>query len=230
MTTVKARYRTWDAAGHAPLCVETDVALQIDRTAFMLVDVMGASNPIIQNHIAPALYSARKSGMPIVYAANSAPRIALDRYEFTLQRHRSGHDHFPTLAAAPNVDPVEYHRGNGPWSEYCESVQPLKGDYLIKKVPYSGFHETRMDTLLRHLGITDIVACGFSAHMCLRGTLIDALYRNYRVLLLRDCTSGGDLLPSERSTKRFSTYMVEWMETYVGRSTTSKLLIEALGR
>ena len=43
-------------------------------------------------------------------------------------------------------------------------------------------------------------------------------------------TDGGDLLPDERQSKRFSSYMVQWMETYVCKSTTSDLFQDALER
>jgi nicotinamidase-related amidase len=227
VVVLKSRYRKRGLTAESEY-VEADVDITIGKAAFLMVDVMGQSSPIIEEHIVPALLAARRAGMHVIYAANSAPRIALHRYEFTNQRLRTNRDDFTVLAAAPNVDPLEYHKGDGPWSTYCESMKPQRGDYLVKKVPYSGFHETRLDPLLRHLGVTDIVACGFSAHMCLRGTLIDAFNRNYRIILLRDCTSGGDLLPSERESNKFSKYMIEWMETYICRSTTAELFVKAL--
>ena len=83
-----------------PTYVEEDYDLDIGHTAFLMVDVMGLLSPIMRDHLLPALNTARRAGMPIVYAANAAPRLALDRYEFTNQRYRSNGDDFPVFAAS----------------------------------------------------------------------------------------------------------------------------------
>jgi len=207
--------------------VEGQISLDLDRTAFLVVDVYGPETEILTDHVAPALRAARRIGLPIIYAGNSAPRVALDRYEFTVQRDRSAQHYFPRVVSELPVDPREYHHGDGPWGRYVEDVAPQPGDHFVRKIAYSGFYETRLDSLLRHLGIENLIAVGFSASECLLGTLIEAFHRNYRVVLLRDCTRGGAITEAERKTDSFTRRMVLWMETYVGCSATSQQFIAA---
>ena len=196
-------------------------SIDLAHAAFLAVDVYGPESEMLRQSIAPALASARRLGLPIVYVGNSAPRVALECYEFTLQRERNAHHHFPTVAAELNVDPREYHHGDGPWGRYAACVAPRQGDHFVRKIAYSGFFETQLDSLLRHLGTTTIIAVGFSASECLLGTLIDAFQSNYQVIFLRDCTAAGDLLPEEVAQGLFTQRMIVWMETYLGASTTS---------
>ena len=198
------------------------------RTAFLVVDVYGETpNPIVVDHIAPALQAARDAGLPVIYAGNSAPRMDLDHYEFTVQRNRNARHYFPEVSAELTVDPREYHYGDGPWGRYLDCVAPRPGDIFVRKIAYSGFYETRLDSVLRHLGIENLVAVGFSASECLLGTLIEAFNRNYRVILLRDCTQGGAITEFERRTDAFTKRMILWMETYIGVSATSTDFISA---
>jgi nicotinamidase-related amidase len=204
--------------------------LDLDRTAFLAVDVYGVENEILTDCIAPALRAARCIGLPVIYAGNSAPRVALDRYEFTVQRDRNAAHYFPRVSAELAVERREYHHGDGPWGRYAECVAPVAGDYFVRKIAYSGFHETRLDSLLRHLEVSHLVAVGFSASECLLGTLIDAFNRDYDIVLLRDCTRGGAMTLMEREQDTFTRRMVLWMETYLGYSSTSSQFVEACKR
>ena len=204
------------------------LALDSARTAFLVVDVYGETpTPILVDRIAPAIQAARDAGLPVIYAGNSAPRVDLDHYEFTVQRNRNAQHYFPHVSAELTVDPREYHHGDGPWGRYLDCVAPRPGDIFVRKIAYSGFYETRLDSVLRHLGIENLVAVGFSASECLLGTLIEAFNRNYRVILLRDCTRGGAMTKLERRTDAFTKRMILWMETYIGISATSDDFIAA---
>ena len=204
------------------------IALDSAHTAFLVVDVYGETpTPMLVDRIAPAIQTARDAGLPVIYAGNSAPKVDLDHYEFTIQRNRNARHYFPHVSAELTVDPREYHHGDGPWGRYLDCVAPQSGDIFVRKIAYSGFFETRLDSVLRHLGVENLVAVGFSASECLLGTLIEAFNRNYRVILLRDCTRGGAMTELERQTDAFTKRMILWMETYIGVSATSTNFISA---
>lgn len=218
------RYPAGGMLGYAEEMMTLDPA----RTAFLAVDVYGETpTPMLVDRIAPALQTARQAGLPVLYAGNSAPKVDLDHYEFTVQRNRNAQHYFPHVSAELPVDPREYHHGDGPWGRYLDCVAPRAGDIFVRKIAYSGFYETRLDSVLRHLGIENLVAVGFSASECLLGTLIEAFNRNYRVILLRDCTQGGAMTEFERRTDAFTKRMILWMETYIAVSTTSEDFITA---
>ena len=194
--------------GHA----EKELAVSPADTAFLLCDVYGLGydegdqdvhsdweglvsgqstsreGEIVRAFIRPALDAARAVGFPIVYASNSAPRIALDRSAYGEQKWDTLHVVKDEIYAEEGVDPLEYHHGPSNVLRYSRVIAPRPGDYYVRKHVHSAFFDTRLDTLLRNLGVRNLVCVGFALDVCLGNTMIDALWRNYRVLLLRDCT------------------------------------------
>lgn len=193
--------------------LEMDVVL--DRTAVIAVDVYGPANRTTTDHIAPVLHSARAAGVPVVYANNSAPRISLEAYEFTCQRFRDSAHDFPSVAAVPDADPREYHSGDGPWWQFDPSVAPQPADYVVRKLVYSGFFETPLDRLLRGKRIDTVVCVGFSSAECLLSTVMDASFRNYTVIVLRDCVGASDSELEASFPGSWSERMIVLMETYL---------------
>jgi isochorismate hydrolase len=70
---------------------------------------------------------------------------------------------------------------------FSKIIAPQEGEHLIKKYMYSDFFETHLDSLLRTLNARNLVVVGFDTRICLGTTVTDAMYRNYRVIVLRDC-------------------------------------------
>lgn len=242
-------YPQRDFIGYANETVEIDIA----TTAFILVDVYGLGfseeddtphdrsaldswtvdqeKDVNVNKIKPALDAARSLGLPIIYVSNSAPRIALAKSEFRKQLKRSLDISFEELCEEDTVDPLEYHYGPSKFLKYSKILEPRATDYLIRKLYYSGFKDTRLDALLRNLGVKTLVFVGYAADVCLHCTMIDALNLNYEVIFLRDCTlSSVESLPGEvKGSYGFTDRMVLWSEIYVGRSTTSEDFSRACG-
>ena len=105
-------------------------------------------------------------------------------------------------------------------------IEPLPGDYFIRKHAYSGFFQTRLDGLLRNLGIRTLICVGFALDLCLGCTMLDAMNRNYQTLLLRDCTMAMEL-PGDVDDLSFTERMITWMEYAIGFTATSKTFIAA---
>jgi len=223
--------------GHEPDSVEADPT----RTAFLLVDVylppaeLGpetlsgadyqAKERIIAERIAPALVAARKTGLAIVYVANSAPRIALERSAFGRHLETVGTD-LAGEFAEENVDPLEYHSGPVSCLSYPEAIAPRRGDHYVRKHVYSGFYATRLEPLLRNLGTETLIAVGHRLDGCLGSTLMEALFRNFQAILLRDCTLACDL-PDEQPSRSFTKRMVLWYEMMIGPTSTSSDFVTA---
>lgn len=242
-------YPQRDFLGHITETVEIDV----DKTAFVLVDVYGLGfseedatphprssldswtvdqeKTVNVERIKPSLDAARALGLPVIFVSNSAPRIALSKSEFAKQLKRSLDVVFEELCAEDNIDPREYYYGESQFLKHSKLLEPQESDYYIRKLYYSGFKDTHLDALLRDLDVKTLVFVGYAADVCLHSTMIDALNLNYEVILLRDCTlSGVESLPQEtKGTYGFTERMVLWSEIYVGRSTTSVDFIRACG-
>ncbi len=75
-----------------------------------------------------------------------------------------------------------------PQSEIHDDLAPRPSDKVILKHRYSAFYNTDLETVLRCLGIEDLVIAGIMTNMCCESTARDAYFRDYRVFFLADGT------------------------------------------
>ncbi|HDR89324.1 MAG TPA: cysteine hydrolase [Bacteroidetes bacterium] len=75
-----------------------------------------------------------------------------------------------------------------PDSEIHHELEPLPNEKVILKHRYSAFYNTDLETILRCLGIEDMVITGIMTNMCCESTARDAYYRDYRVHFPADGT------------------------------------------
>jgi ureidoacrylate peracid hydrolase len=128
-----------------------------------------------------------------------------------------------------NVDVLEAWREPNDVLKHSKIIAPGPDDFLIQKQHYSGFFETHLESLLKELGARTLVTVGFDAQICLRGTITDALYRNYRVIVLRDCISTGEFPETEEG--RWSNFLaVRFIEANIGYTATAEDFIAACAR
>ena len=218
---LKARYmKTLDTDGSPAGHATQHLSLDPSQTALLLVDVYhgmqgdedieGVSGPegdrwyATVKRIKTGLDGARSCGFPVIYAVNSAPRIALDRSEFGVHFQRSWGSDFNHTFREGGVDPREYHDGRPTTLAFPPELEPQAGDYYVRKHVYSAFFDTRLDTLLRNLRTRTLITAGFWADTCMLATALDAFYRNYRVIWLRDGTIGDE------------GWAIPWFETAIG--------------
>lgn len=226
---------------------EDIIDLQVAKTAFIICDVFGQfSNEegqtksasgleylfnneyeIIANRIRPSKDAAKQIGMPCIYLANSAPNIAIERSWFGRQRAMNIGKWHDDLFAEDIIDPLEYKFGHSDYLKYADVIKPEQDDYYIRKWVYSAFFDTRLDSLLRNLDIDTLVCTGFAGDICLLTTMIDATYRNYRVLLLRDCTQSVEIPEVDGTDFAFTKRMILWSECHIGYTATSQDFIKA---
>ncbi len=222
-------YRTYPV--DSPLgYAEEPLNLATDRTVFLIVDVYGlgfgdeapspAVPPIVQmyirdirdvvvNHIVPAKAAAKRLGIPIVYLTNHlsdalAPHSALRQVSLR----------------SDDVDLLEVWKEPSDYLAHSKIIAPAEGEYLVKKQHYSGFFDTPLDSLLRSLNAHNLVTVGFDSRVCLGNTVTDAMYRNYRVIVVRDATATAE--EPETATERWANLLaVRFIETHVGYTCTT---------
>src|SRR5688500_12368969 len=102
---------------------------------------------IIANHIAPALKKTRAVGIPVIYVANSAPRIALSHSAYWEYKVNTQNVDVDKLYSERGVDPNEYHSGASDVLLYSKVIAPEPTDYFVRKHVHTGFFDTRLDTL-----------------------------------------------------------------------------------
>jgi len=181
---------------------------------------------IVKESLLPALNAAREIGMPIIYLNNSAPKIELANSEFSKVLQRQLNTDMERMFAEDDIDPKEYHYGDSDHVKISKLLQPKEGEYFIRKHTYSGFVGTRLDLLLRHLKIHNLFVVGFSADACLFSTIVDALWHDYKCILLRDCTLANDY-DEEQAELLGTKRMVKLMESLYCVSVTANEFIGA---
>ena len=226
------RYPTHEPLGYA----EEQLVLPVNQTVFLIVDVYGLGfdedgtygnvsefyrdfvelcREIVVGHIKPAKVAARNARLPIVYLSNYlAPSTTVQNEWRNMSIRTAG------------VDVLEAWQEPNEVLVFSKVIAPEAGDYLIKKQHYSGFFETHLESLLKELGVRNLVVVGFDSLICLHATVLDALYRNYRVIVLRDCIGTAEFPETEE--KGWANWLaVRFIECNIGYTSTASAFIAA---
>jgi nicotinamidase-related amidase len=212
--------------------------LDVDETVFLLVDVYGAAydedfaapadlpafyrpspddprGEIVRTKIVPAKARARDAGLRTVYVTNHlSPGLTADSEWRALSQRTCG------------VDVLEAWAPPTPVLEHAKVIAPAPDEPVVPKQLYSGFFETQLDSLLRSHGTRNLVVVGFDSQICLATTVTDAMYRNYRVVVLRDATSTTEYPETEEGG--WSNFLaIRRIETNVGFTATTEEFIHA---
>src|SRR3954471_2958529 len=75
--------------------------------------------------------------------------------------------------------------GAGP----AEGLEPQEGDHVVEKMRMNGFYETRLDILLRGLGVETLIISGAWTNMSIEHTARHAADAGYRAVVASDGTS-----------------------------------------
>lgn len=77
-----------------------------------------------------------------------------------------------------------------PAVEIAPPLKPAPGEPVFDKNRYSSFWGTTLDSFLRHIPDVDtLIMVGVTTNFCVRYTVEDAFSRDYKVLVVADCTS-----------------------------------------
>ena len=215
---------------------EEKLSLRLDETVFLIVDVYGlgfdedrtlgdvaemykrfvdAARDIVVDHIKPAKVAAKKAGLPVVYLTNYLAPSTTENNEWRNMSIRTC-----------GVDVLEAWKEPSDVLAFSKVIAPEEDDYLIQKQHYSGFFETHLESLLKELGARNLVTVGFDSLICLHTTVLDALYRNYRVIVLRDCV--GTTEHVETAEGGWANWLaIRYIECNVGYTSTAQEFIRA---
>jgi nicotinamidase-related amidase len=230
-------YRLYPAA--SPLGeIEEPLELDVDETVFLLVDVYGKgyepdlppdpdlpsfyvpgpadmNAEIVQQRIVPAKAKAKAAGLRVVYVTNYlSPGLTEDSEWRNMSIRTCG------------VDVLEAWQPPTPILEHAAIIAPQPGEPVVQKQLYSGFFETHLDSLLRSYHARNLVVVGFDAQICLATTVTEAMYRNYRVIALRDAIRTKEYPETEEGG--WANFMaVRFIESNVGYTATTAEFMRA---
>jgi nicotinamidase-related amidase len=232
------RYWRWYPA-EAPLAYQEErLSLPLDETVFLLVDVYGArfdddasqsadmpsfyrptgGDPvrrIVRERIVPAKAAAKRAGLKVVYLTNYLSPGLSDGNEWRNMSIRTC-----------GVDVLEAWIPPTPILEHSRIIAPEPDEPVVKKQLYSGFFETNLDSVLRGYGARNLVCVGFDSRICLGTTVVDAMYRDYRVIVLRDAIHTTEY-PETEEGGWANFIAVRYIESNVGYTITTDAFIAA---
>ncbi|MGA8025720.1 MAG: isochorismatase family cysteine hydrolase [Bryobacteraceae bacterium] len=72
---------------------------------------------------------------------------------------------------------------------FVEQVVPEEDDYFVLKPKHSGFYQTPLELLLKHLGSQRLIVTGVSTNSCILFTANDAYMRDLDLIIPQDCVA-----------------------------------------
>lgn len=79
-------------------------------------------------------------------------------------------------------------------------------DYLIEKHRASVFFQTTLDAKLRMLGIEQLIISGCNTDFCVETTIRDGYYRDFDIIVVRECVAGPRESFHEDTLAKVETY------------------------
>jgi len=172
------------------------------------------------------LTAARSAGLPVVYLKMA---FRPDLSDAGAPDSPNWLKHLPMRAGEEVTAPD----GSGSrilirdtWNtEIVQELAPQPGDVVVYKHRFSGFYDTELDELLKSRRIENLIFTGCTTSVCVESTLRDAMYRDYRCVLLEDCAAEAIGANMPRSNHDASLLVIEVLFGWVA---TSSSVIRAL--
>lgn len=88
--------------------------------------------------------------------------------------------------------PAAMFRDGRPETAIVPALAPTPGERVIRKCGYDAFAQTELETVLRGLGVTDLIVAGTVVNWCVDSTVRGAFHRFFNVMVVADGVSGYD--------------------------------------
>lgn len=167
-------------------------ALDRARTALLVIDMqnafvhdegtLGASGVDVapaQATVAPhrpLIEACKAAGMPVIWTLQVHLPADAGRARKRLASHTARRKRVSALA--------------GTWdAQLVDELADLADDptFVVVKHRFGAFYETRLDALLRMLGVEALLVTGVTANACVETSLREAYLRDYDVVAVTDC-------------------------------------------
>ncbi|GBF76650.1 hypothetical protein PA598K_05131 [Paenibacillus sp. 598K] len=187
-------------------------ASRLSQTALVVIDMQndfcspGGFGELLGNDIAPA-----RAIIPIIGEALAAARAAGLMVIHTREGHRPDLSDCPPSklarsraqgAGIGDVGPMGRILVRGePGHAIVPELAPLPGEPVIDKPGKGAFYETSLQELLEARGVTSLIVCGVTTHVCVHTTIREANDRGYECLLLEDASAAFDPADHEAAVR-----------------------------
>ena len=90
---------------------------------------------------------------------------------------------------------------------FVEQLVPEKQDYFVLKPKHSGFYQTPLELLLKHLGAKRLILTGLSTNSCVLFTANDAYMRDLQLMVPSDCVAACSSQEQENAIEQMKTML-----------------------
>jgi ureidoacrylate peracid hydrolase len=218
------------------------VSFDSRRTAIMVIDMQhdfgsrGGMFDLAGLDVAPigrliqpismVLDAARNAGLFIVYTKQEHNADLSDAgSEAAPHRIKHNRMNIGRTVAAPDGSESQILVRDTWNTAIVPELAPHPGDAVVSKHRFSAFFETALDSILRARGIDTLIFTGATTSICVESTVRDATFRDYRCIVLRDCTTELIAADATRSNHEASLLAIELL---FGWTAASDALIGAL--
>ena len=144
-----------------------------ERSAFLVIDMQryfsGIVEPILPD-VVRTVEACRRARVPVIFT----------------QHGYDDPDRDSGMLGQWWDDPIVV--GTERW-ELLPEITPREGETVIRKMRYSAFHRTGLESILKNLDVTDLIVGGVLTNLCCETTARDAFVRDFRVFFLVDGTA-----------------------------------------
>jgi ureidoacrylate peracid hydrolase len=182
------------------------MAVELTKPALIVVDMQNAffsedcsmskagfnispMKSIVQN-VAKLINEARKYGIPIIYTRQIFRKDFADAGSIA--------ENWPHIKETNAL--VEGSRD----AQIIDEVRPLDEDFVVNKHRFSAFYNTDLEVILRCLKICTVIVVGVTTNVCVESTVRDAYFRDFKVVVVSDCTAEFEKSCHEASLKSIS--------------------------
>src|SRR5579871_4713856 len=174
-----------------------DFAFAPDRAALLIIDMqrdfleaggfgqsLGNDVSLLRRTITPTrrvLDAARRAGLMVAHTREGHRPDLADLAPAKKARGR------PALAIGDQGAMGRLLVRGEPGHDIIPELYPVAGEPVIDKPGKGAFYATDLDTILKNLGITQLIVCGVTTEVCVNTTVREANDRGYECLVVEDC-------------------------------------------
>ena len=190
------------------------------------IDIAGVQQAVAP--IARTLAAARRAGLPIVYfKMGYLPDLSDLGEEGSVNRTR----HLALGVGQPVKAPDGRESRiliRDTWNtDIVAGLEPQPEDTVLYKTRFSGFYGTDLHERLSGMGIKQLIVTGCTTSICVESTVRDAMFRDYRCILLEDCMN--EPIVGSRLVRTNHEASLLTVETVLGWVSDSAKIESALG-
>ncbi len=182
---------SFDAAGTAVIVVDMQNDFGSEGGMFHRsgIDISSIRKVIVPT--SNVLAAARKKGIQIIYLKMGFNE---DLSDLGREEYRNRISHLRKIHVGDTVTTPTGDKGRilirDTWNtDIITQLQPQPDDIVIYKTRFSGFYQTALDSILKHLEKKYLIFTGCTTSICIESTVRDASFRDYLPIVLEDCTA-----------------------------------------